>query len=80
MKPLDTQLQESISKMSDFEFFKIWDELKDFNEIGPIAIDYVEEVQCKLNGYFINCCANTTPIISEEEMVFGENSSYFLAA
>lgn len=48
MKPLDIQLQESISKMSDFEFFQIWDELKEFNEIGPIAIDYIEEVQCKL--------------------------------
>lgn len=48
MKPLDIQLQESISKMSDFEFFQIWDELKEFNEIGPLAIDYVEEVQCKL--------------------------------
>lgn len=80
MKPLDIQLQESISKMSDFESFQIWDELKEFNEIGPLAIDYVEEVQCKLNGNFVNCCTNTTPIKPEGEMVFGENSSYFLAA
>jgi hypothetical protein len=45
MKTLETQLQESISKMSETEFLKMWEELKDFNEIGPIAIDYIEKLQ-----------------------------------
>lgn len=74
MKPLDIQLQESISKMSENEFFQIWNELKEFNEIGPLAIDYVEEVQCKLNG---NCCTNTTPIKIEKEIGFDEDSTFF---
>lgn len=38
MKTLESQLQESISKMSETEFLNLWEELKDFNEIGPIAI------------------------------------------
>ena len=45
MKTLESQLQETISKMSETEFLNLWEELKDFNEIGPIAIDYVEEIQ-----------------------------------
>jgi hypothetical protein len=50
MKPLDTQLQESISKMSDSEFFQIWNELKEFNKIGPIAVEYVEKINSKINN------------------------------
>lgn len=80
MKPLDTQLQESISKMSDSEFFQIWNELKEFNKIGPIAVEYVEQVQCKIKRNLLNYCSNTTPIKMEGEVVFGENSSFFLAA
>jgi len=45
MKTLESQLQETISKMSETEFLKMWEELKDFNEIGPIAIDYIEKLQ-----------------------------------
>lgn len=38
MNTLESQLQESISKMSETEFLNLWEELKDFNEIWPIAI------------------------------------------
>lgn len=80
MKTLESQLQETISKMSETEFLNLWEELKDFNEIGPIAIDYVDEIQCKLNNKNSNFCSNTNLIKIENEIVFDENSSFFLAA
>ena len=47
MNDLVKQLQESISKISEEEFMKVWDELKEYNEIGPIAVEYVEQAILK---------------------------------
>ncbi len=80
MNDLVKQFKESISRISDEEFFQIWDELKEFNEIGPIAVEYVEHAQCKLNRNSQNYCCNTTSVKIEGEIVFGENSSFYLAA
>lgn len=53
MKELVKQFQESMSRISDEEFLKVWDELKEFNEIGPIASEYVEQVLSKINNFQI---------------------------
>lgn len=80
MTTLITQLQEKLSKMSEKEFLNMWEELKDFNEIGPIAIDYIEEIHCKINTNNFTCNSNTTLIKNNEEYELDGNSSLFLAA
>lgn len=80
MKELVKQFQESISKISEEEFLKVWEELKEFNEIGPIAVEYVEQVLCKINNDQYNCILKPAKIIGVDKSEFNESDEFHLAA
>lgn len=74
------KFQESISKISDEEFQKIWEEIKEFNEIGPIASEYVEQVLCKINNDEYNTSIKPTEIKGIIKSAFSETDYFHLAA
>lgn len=80
MNELVKQFQESISKISEEEFLKVWEELKEFNEIGPIAVEYVEQVLCKINNDQYNCILKPAKIIGVNKSDFSENDKFHYAA
>jgi len=72
MKELVKQFQESMSRISDDEFLKVWDELKEYNEIGPIASEYFEQVLSRINNFQITNNINFSYKKEKSNSSYGE--------
>lgn len=49
---LSENLEKSLNSMTPEELQKLWERLEPFNHVGPLAIDFIEEMQNFLNvGY-----------------------------
>jgi RNAse (barnase) inhibitor barstar len=49
MSTLSENLEKTLASYSQIELDALWDELKIYNNVGPLAIDFVEEMQNHLN-------------------------------
>ena len=52
MGKLANELLEYLSKISDEQLSKDWNELKQFNEIGPEVTDFIEYSQEIINQFY----------------------------
>lgn len=80
MNDLVKQFKEAISKISKEEYLKVWEELKDFNEIGPIAAEYVEQALFEIRNSQLSSDFKSAKVIGIEKSEFSESDLFNLAA
>ncbi|MBQ6753927.1 MAG: hypothetical protein IJR03_01825 [Bacteroidales bacterium] len=72
-------LLNELASYSAKELDALWDELKDFNKIGPYASDFVEEIQ-EYNTNYNRAFKEADSNIGENSEVYISNDNFCLAA